>query len=110
MFGDSFITNKILQTETPIECKRLSYQINGVAREKWQNDGYEVCYDGIHEKFIQNPPLLSMLKTTKPKTLMKATSDHLWGTGIPLRDNCALDKWSSPGWLSRMLLTICNEI
>ena len=46
-------------------------------REKWENDGYEVCYDGLHEKFVQNPPLLSMLKTTKPKILVKATSDHL---------------------------------
>ena len=43
MFRDSFIANKILQTETPIEYKRLSYQINCVDREKWQNDGYEVC-------------------------------------------------------------------
>ena len=61
----SLPTKYILQTESPIECKRLSYQINGMDREKWQNDGYEVCYDGTHEKFIQNPPLLAMLKVLK---------------------------------------------
>ena len=53
-----------------------------------------------------------MLKTTKPKILVEAISVHLWGTGIPLQDNSALDKdkWLSTGWLSRMLLTIHDEI
>ena len=46
-FGDSFIANKILSSKTAIECKQLSYQINGVNNEKWQNEGYKACYDGI---------------------------------------------------------------
>ena len=46
-FGDSFTANQILQTGTPMECKRLSYKINGVDNEKWKNEGYEVCYDGV---------------------------------------------------------------
>ena len=52
-----------------------------------------------------------MLKTTTPKILAEATQDRLWGTGIKLRDTCALDteKWSGPGWLSRMLHTIRSE-
>ena len=54
------------------------------------NVGYEICFDGIREMFLQNPPLLSMLKTTTPKILAEATTDRLWGTGIQLRDTCAL--------------------
>ena len=68
-FGDSFTANQILQSETALECKKLSYNINGVDKEKWMNIGYELCFDGIREKFLQNPPLLSMLKTTTPKIL-----------------------------------------
>ena len=83
-FGDSFTTNQILQCETPLECKRLSYNINGVDKEKWINVGYKLCFDGIREKFLQNPPLLSMLKTRSPKILVEATTDQLWGTGIKL--------------------------
>ena len=62
-------------------------------------------------KFLQNPPLLAMLKTTSPKILAEAMTDHLWVTGIRLRDTCALDteKWAGPGWLSRMLITIREE-
>ena len=53
-----------------------------------------------------------MLKTTIPKTLAEATQDRIWGTGIRLHDTGALDteKWTGPGWLSRMLHTIRCEL
>ena len=110
-FGDSFTANQILQAENALDCKRLSYKINGVDHEKWKNEGYELCFNGILEKFIQNPPLLSLLKASSPKILAEATTDRLWGTGIALRDTNALntEKWYSEGWLSRMLLTIRDE-
>ena len=66
-FGDSYTANQILQAETPLECKKLGYTINGVDKEKWSNTGYDKCFDGIREKFLQNPPLLSMLKTLLQK-------------------------------------------
>ena len=107
-FGDSYTANLILQSESLMECKCLSYKINGVNNEKWGNEGYEVCYDGIRERFSQNQPLLSLLKTTTPKILAEATTDCLRGTGIVLCDTCVLDtnKWSSNAWLSHMLITI----
>ena len=55
--------------------KRLSYNINGFNSQIWRNDGYELCLDGITQNFLQNPPLLKMLKTTEPKTLVEATLD-----------------------------------
>ena len=111
-FSDSYTANLILQSKTAIECKRLSYRIKGIDVENWHNEGYELCYDGIREKFAQNKSLLSLLKTATPKILVEATSDHLWGTGIALRDTCVLDidKWSSIGWLSHMLITIHEEL
>ena len=80
--------------------------------DKWKSVGYELCFDGIREKFLQNPPLLAMLKTTTPKILAEATTDRLLGTGIQLWDTCALDteKWSGTGWLSRMLITIRDKL
>ena len=33
-FGDSFTANQNLQCETTLECKKLSYSINGVDKEK----------------------------------------------------------------------------
>ena len=72
------------------------------------SDGYEICFAGVREKFMQNQSLLQLLKTTSPKTLAEAITNRLWGTGIVLRDSCALqtDKWYSSGWLSHMLMMI----
>ena len=99
-FGDSCMANKILNVETTIECRRLSYQINGMEADHWCNDGYDICYEGVKQKFLQNDNLLSVLKTTAPKILVEATPDRLWGTGISLHDNSTLDtcKWTSSGW------------
>ena len=110
-FGDSYTANQILQSDSALECKRLSYNINGVDKDKWNSVGYELCYDGIRENFLQNPSLLMMLETTSPKILAEAMTDRLWGTGIRLRDTCALDteKWAGTGWMSRMLISIRDE-
>ena len=35
-FGDNYTGNQILQSETPMECKKLSYKINGVDNEKME--------------------------------------------------------------------------
>ena len=75
-FGDSYVANKILNAETAKECKRLSYQINGVDADRWRNDGYDIYYEGVKQKFLQNDTL-SMLKTMAPKISVEATPDRL---------------------------------
>ena len=111
-FGDSYTANLILQNDSALDCKWLSYKIKGVDIEKWHNEGYDLCFDGVREKFVQNPPLLALLKSTVPKILAEATLDHLWGTGIALQDTNTLNmgKWNSTGWLSKMLLTIHDDL
>ena len=78
LFGDSSTTNKILQADSPQECKQLSYQIKGVINEKWNADGFEICLKGVEEKFKQNKELWSMLKTTEPKILVEASTVGNW--------------------------------
>ena len=76
LFGDTFTANQILATSTPFKAKRP---------QRWKTDGYEPCLEGIKEKFLQNPPLLQMLKATHPKTLVEATLDRHSGMGVHLR-------------------------
>ena len=111
MFGDSVIADQILTCDNAYEAKHLGYHIAGFDMKRWINDGYSLCYDGIHAKFTQNRNLLMMLKSTAPKVLVEATSDRLWGTGISLRDHQALnpDKWHNKGWMSTMLMGIRDE-
>ena len=111
-FGDTFVANAILNSSTPYEAKKLSYQINGINTGEWQDNGYELCYKGVYTKFEQNPDLLHMLKATGIKTVAEASNNHTWGTGVPLRDTRALNKsnWHSNGWLSDMLHTIRDSL
>ena len=105
LFGDSCTANKILQSDSLQKCKCLSYQINGVNNKKWRAEGFELCLKGVEAKFKQKRELWSMLKTTEPKTLVEASNDRLWGTGISLNDTHVLDsiRWHGKGCLSEML-------
>ena len=64
------------------------------------------------EKFMQNKPLLEMLKNTGSLIIAEASKDKTWGTGIPLHDTEALctSKWKNKGWLSSMLMSIRDEV
>ena len=84
LFGDSFTANQILTCSTPYEAKHLGYQINGYDAHRWRQDGYNLCLDGIKEKFLRNLSLLKMLKAATPKKIIKASLDKQWGTGIQL--------------------------
>ena len=105
LFHDTETAEQIMQSDSPYEIKQLSYWIRGFDKDKWHDKGYDICLRGIKAKFEQNDALLAMLKTTGPKILVEATQDHLWGTGVQLRDTNVLnlEKWHGRGWLSHML-------
>ena len=86
----------------------LGYGVQGLDIRKWHNEGYELCPEGVRAKFHQNPSLMQMFKSTKPKLVAEATTDRMWGRGIHLRDSNALDRKrrSSNDWLSDMLMSI----
>ena len=108
LFGDSFMINQILTCSTPYKAKHLGYQINGYDAHRWRQDRYDLCLDGIKEKFLQNLPFLKMLKATIPKKIMEASQDKQWGTSVQLCDPNVLkpEKWNGDGWMSTMLDTI----
>ena len=97
-FGDTHAANLILQAESLYEAKKLSYQIKDVDSLRWQNEGFETCFEEIKAKFVQNESLLNMLKTTTPLTLVEASKDRIRGTRIGLRDRNVLNPES---WLNR---------
>ena len=111
LFGDSHTANQILQSSMPQECKRLSHYIHRIDHEKWRNEGFDLCLDGLCAKFTKNKDLIAMLKTTEPKLLVEVSNDRLWGAGIPLKDSQVLNdkRWNSKGWLSNMLTIIRDE-
>ena len=66
------------------------------------------CYNGLKQKFEQNPHLKDALLETGNKILVEASYDDILGTGIPLAGDQCLSKPKSKsyGILGRILMHI----
>ena len=98
-FKDSAMANLVLASDDPIEVKSLGKSIVGYDENRWKEVGLELVRPGTRAKFEQPPLLLKMLQITHPKTIVEATYDKTWGTGIPLDSPDALieEKWYDKG-------------
>ena len=75
---------------------------------KWNAVAGKLCYEGILEKFNQNPHLNKVLQSTSDKVLAESCFDKKWGTGIPLYSNEALrsDLWIGENLLGKLLTRV----
>ena len=99
-FEDLDTYNMILGCTTSLECKNLSKQIRNVDNAKWEEVAGNICHPGIRAKFQQNPLAMdTLVHKMGNKRIAECASDHLWATGISLKDPSSLDdtKWITPG-------------
>ena len=68
----------------------------------------DICKVGIKEKFDQNNNLKLLLLSTNNQTLVEASSDKVWGTGVSLKDEHCLNKdhWNGIGILGEILMEL----
>lgn len=66
----------------------------------------------IKAKFTQNEHAKQGLLATGNKIIAEVTKDTLWGTGIPLANQRALDEttWAGRVWMNNMLICIRSEL
>ena len=97
-----------MAVDTALECKHLARNIRNYDVNKWNTVAGKICYDGIMEKFNQNPHLNKVLQSTGDKVLAESCFDRKWGTGIPLYSNEALrsDLWIGKNLLGKLLTTV----
>ena len=108
-YGDSNMELAILSCETALEAKKLGHQISKPNDTmEWKEVAKEVCAPGMREKFHQNTNLMLLLLSTNHQTLVEASHDTTWGTGIPLRDEKCLEntEWKSTGILGEILMEL----
>ena len=96
-FNDRQSALKILTAETAIEFKQLARQIKNYDVAKWNDVAEDECFEGILEKFTQNPILNNVLQ-----------NDRKWGTGVPLHSPDALNSecWIGDNLLGRILSNV----
>ena len=108
-FGDNIARERILNSTDAQDSKEIAMDIVNYSRDRWNAAAEELCYDGIREKFVQNPILYSYLLDTGNKTIVEATYDNVWGTGKPLGDENCLNpsEWTNGvGILGKILMRI----
>ena len=89
LLGDKTAQTLILNAKTPLECKKISKDINNFNFKTWANKAKELCKKGLEAKFAQNPKAMQALLETGHKRLVECAHDGLWGSGIPLyQPNC----------------------
>ena len=100
--------NRILNSSDALDCKEIAKDIKDYDKDRWNANAKELCYEGIKQKFKQNPDLKNYLLDTGTKTLVEGSYDNVWGTGEPLSSKDCLNttKWKSVGILGCILMKI----
>ena len=76
-FGDSGSASRILAADTPLECKKLSWNILNFSRSRWEEVTESKCTEGIRQKYIQNPALAELLvHCTGNKQIVENSTDR----------------------------------
>ena len=111
-FKDSHVAEEIMTTDDPLECKKLSRNIDNYSEHRWNQVAYDICEPGVHAKFRQNIKLSNLLIMSGNKKLAEASRDDVWGTGFYLGHvHCAdPDKWINQGILGQMLCKLRAEL
>ena len=98
--------------DSALECKGLGKNVTGFREDKWKEEAEKLCLPGILAKFKGNPCLAEMLLSTGNQTIVEATFDTMWGTGIPLHQSDCLDsrKWKGIGLLGELLMSTRKDL
>ena len=108
LFGDLQASTKILESEAPLEAKKLAKDIDAFDYRQWKEHACKVCEPGILAKFLQNPKLMEKLLSTGDKELVECSYNTLWGCGKPLQDSSCLikDTWNGDNLLGQILMSV----
>ena len=108
LFEDNIAKERILNSTDAQDSKEIAMDIVNFEKERWNSMAETLCYEGIRQKFTQNPSLMDYLLETGNKAIVEATYDNVWGTGKLLGHEECLNptKWRSTGILGRILMKI----
>lgn len=109
VFGDQDLRDQILATDDPRRQRDLGRRVRGFRHDKWDGLCREIAFIGNLMKYTHDEELGKMLLATGNLHFAKAGSDDLiWGTGLPLTDQGAVNptKWRGKNWLGQTLLDV----
>ena len=112
VFKDKEIAEKILQSSTPKEAKKLGRKVRGFDEAEWNKIRDDIMVYALRCKF-KVPELRRLLLNTGEKILVEGSPfDRVWGVGIRYDDKSILDdrNWQGMNLLGTCLMDVRNEI
>ena len=112
-FGDTEIAEKIMAASDFGEIKALGRQVRNYDDRIWSGIRQIVVYEGLLEKFRQNPDLKEQLLATGDALLAEcAFNDRIWAVGLTMQDKNRLDieKWRGQNLLGFALMQVREKL
>lgn len=101
-FNDDESAEKILKASRPEEQKKLGRNVKNFDNVKWEKEREDAMYQGVYNKFSQNPELKKLLlKYPNHKFVEASPYDRIWGIGM--RED-AFGVTNEDNWLGLNLL------
>ena len=113
LFHDKEIYNKIMQSTSPKECKKLGREIKNFDDKIWKDKNEQIIYEGNYAKFSQNNDLKEKLISTGNKTLAEASPfDKIYGIGMDANnpDITNPSTWNGKNILGNVLMRIRDKL
>jgi ribA/ribD-fused uncharacterized protein len=112
-FGDTETANLIMQETSPREQKALGRKVKNFDAAAWDTVCQDIVYEGLLEKFSQNPELKDVLLDTGDRIIVEASPyDTIWGIGLGEHDPRALDQsqWRGKNYLGNVIMRVRDEL
>ena len=91
--GDPIAAERIRRTPCPFEAKRIGDRVRTTIA--WQKCCYDVMFEIVYQKVIENPEIKKKLLATGTRKLHEATRSETFGIGAGLFSKQAREgRWS----------------
>lgn len=109
LFQNMEIARQILSTTNVGKIKALGRSVRNYQDVLWNGLRQLIVYEGLLEKFRQNPELREKLLATRGHLLAEcAVQDRIWGIGLSMKDERRfnLEQWQGQNLLGFSLMRV----
>ena len=111
LMNDLDIYDKILQAETPFQCKKLGRKVKNWNQQLWNENKCEIMFAALYYKFAQNNKLAQKLLATGDSILVEASPyDRIWGIGLSIKDAELGKQWKGENLLGKSLMKVRDTL
>ena len=112
LFHDTERWNAIMETDDPLQCRRLGRAVTPFDPVVWDACCHKVVKDGSRAKYEQNPDLMQFLLSTGDTIIAEASPrDRKWGIGLGEKRAAQMEpeEWRGKNLLGKILMELREE-